>query len=101
MWRKVQVEDLDGIVAQKIRPDMVSEGNIWKFTEHPLDREASREIAGIHDLVHAARVGVVDNRFWKILWGKGTGHVIQAWPFQHQFDSEIFPRFCAVTHHDS
>ena len=101
LWRKVQIENLDGIVAQEMGPDMVPECNVWKFAEHSLDRETRREIAGIHDFVHAARVGVVDNRLRKISWSERACHVIQARPFQHQFDSEIFPRFCAVTHHDS
>src|SRR5260221_14165523 len=57
----VELEDADRVLTQELRPDVVAERHPWHVGEDALERQAHGEVSGVHDLVGAARVRVVDD----------------------------------------
>ena len=83
-------------VAQELRPDLVLEADVRHLGHDPLEREAHREVAGVDDLVGAARVGVVDDRLRVVLRRERARRVVQARPLEHELHREVLPRLAAV-----
>ena len=98
---RVEVEHADGVVAQELRPHVVAERHVRHLGEDALEAQAHRVVARVHDLVGAARVGVLDDRLGVVLGRERARHVVQVRPLEHELHRELFPRLGAVTHHDA
>lgn len=59
-----------------------------------------RVIAGEHDPVRAAGVGIVDDRAGDVPGGDRRAHVVDVRPLDHQLDAGVDPRLAAVLQHD-
>ena len=80
--------------TSSLRPD------VGQLGEDALERQPHREVAGVHDLVGAAGVGVVDDRLRVVLRRERRGGVVEVRPLEHQLHGQLVPRLGAVAHHD-
>ena len=62
--------------------------------------EPHRVVAGVHDLLGASCVGVLDDRFRVVLGSEGRGHVGEPGPLEHQLDGQLLPGLGPVAHDD-
>src|ERR1017187_10570263 len=57
----VELEDPHRVLSEKLGPNVVSEGNVGHLVECALEADSHRVVPGIHDLVGAPGVGIVDD----------------------------------------
>ena len=71
-------------------------GTFGQLAEDAVEAEAHREVAGVHDLVGAAGVGVVDDGLRVVLRRERAGRVVEVRPLEHQLHGQVGPRLAAV-----
>jgi hypothetical protein len=72
------------------------ERHVRHLGHDPLERQAHREVPGVHDLVGATAVGEVDDRRRVVAGGERARGVVEVRPLQHELHGQLGPRFAPV-----